>query len=83
MWSRVLVRYNWSKENSHTNKYGVLIDSRDGSSNIDDNVSVLWISSVYKWITPEGSLVQIVFFLQKGNEQVSGGILYINDVSIF
>lgn len=63
------------KENSHTNKYVVLIDPLDGSSNIDVNVSVGTIFSIYRRITPEGTPVQMEDFLQKGNEQVAAGYI--------
>lgn len=55
------------------NKYVLLIDPLDGSSNIDVNVSVGTIFSIYKRITPEGSPVQLEDFLQKGSEQVAAG----------
>jgi fructose-1,6-bisphosphatase I len=61
------------KENSHSNKYIVLIDPLDGSSNIDVNVSVGTIFSIYRRITPEGIPVRREDFLQKGNEQVAAG----------
>lgn len=61
------------KENSNTNKYVVLIDPLDGSSNIDVNVSVGTIFSIYRRVTPEGTPVQKEDFLQKGNEQVAAG----------
>jgi len=61
------------KESSNTNKYVVLIDPLDGSSNIDVNVSVGTIFSIYRRITPEGTPVQKEDFLQKGNEQVAAG----------
>jgi fructose-1,6-bisphosphatase I len=63
------------KENSHSNKYIVLIDPLDGSSNIDVNVSVGTIFSIYRRITPEGMPVRREDFLQKGNEQVAAGYI--------
>ncbi|MDG1803966.1 class 1 fructose-bisphosphatase [Flavicella sp.] len=63
------------KENSHSNKYVVLIDPLDGSSNIDVNVSVGTIFSIYRRVTPEGTPVRIEDFLQKGNEQVAAGYI--------
>lgn len=60
-------------ENSHLSKYVVLIDPLDGSSNIDVNVSVGTIFSIYKRVTPEGSPVQLDDFLQKGTAQVAAG----------
>lgn len=63
------------KENCNTNKYVVLIDPLDGSSNIDVNVSVGTIFSIYRRITPEGTPVQAKDFLQKGSEQVAAGYI--------
>ena len=47
----------------------------DGSSNIDVNVSVGTIFSIYRRVTPLGSPVQIEDFLQKGIEQVAAGYI--------
>ena len=62
-----------SIDQNHQNKYVVLIDPLDGSSNIDVNVSVGTIFSIYKRVTPVGTPVQIEDFLQKGSEQVAAG----------
>lgn len=62
-----------SQDENHQNKYVVLIDPLDGSSNIDVNVSVGTIFSVYRRVTPVGTPVQMEDFLQKGNEQVAAG----------
>tara|TARA_Y100000385_G_scaffold119689_1_gene124548 strand:- start:107 stop:1108 length:1002 start_codon:yes stop_codon:yes gene_type:complete len=59
--------------NKNKNKYIVLIDPLDGSSNIDVNVSVGTIFSVYRRISPIGSPVNIEDFLQKGINQVAAG----------
>ncbi len=59
--------------NNSTAKYVVMIDPLDGSSNIDVNVSIGPIFSVYKRKTPVGTPVQLEDFLQKGNEQVAAG----------
>lgn len=59
--------------NSENSKYVVLIDPLDGSSNIDVNVSVGTIFSIYRRITPEGTPVQPEDFLQPGNKQVAAG----------
>lgn len=56
-------------------KYVVLIDPLDGSSNIDVNVSVGTIFSIYRRISPSGSPVQLEDFLQPGNKQVAAGYL--------
>ena len=60
-------------ENSRQCKYVVLIDPLDGSSNIDVNVSVGTIFSIYHRVTPIGSLITLDDFLQKGNRQVAAG----------
>ncbi|HGH5397468.1 TPA: class 1 fructose-bisphosphatase [Raoultella planticola] len=54
-------------------KYVLLMDPLDGSSNIDVNVSVGTIFSVYRRITPVGTPVTLDDFLQKGNKQVAAG----------
>ena len=59
--------------NNHTNKYVVLMDPLDGSSNIDVNVSVGSIFSVYRRITPVGTPVTLEDFLQPGTRQVAAG----------
>ena len=59
--------------NSENSKYVVLIDPLDGSSNIDVNVSVGTIFSIYRRITPVGTPVQLEDFLQPGNKQVAAG----------
>ncbi len=62
-----------SQDENNNNKYVVLIDPLDGSSNIDVNVSVGTIFSVYRRATPVGTPVTIEDFLQKGNQQVAAG----------
>lgn len=64
-----------SGANSELSKYVVLIDPLDGSSNIDVNVSVGTIFSIYRRITPEGTPVQLKDFLQKGVNQVAAGYI--------
>jgi len=61
------------KDESHNNKYVVLMDPLDGSSNIDVNVPVGTIFSVYRRITPIGSPVTSEDFLQPGTAQVAAG----------
>lgn len=64
-------------DQSHNNKYVVLMDPLDGSSNIDVNVSVGTIFSVYHRISPVGTPVTMEDFLQPGVNQVAAGyILY-------
>jgi fructose-1,6-bisphosphatase I len=62
-----------SLDENNQNKYVVLIDPLDGSSNIDVNVSVGTIFSVYRRVTPVGTPVTIDDFLQEGNKQVAAG----------
>ncbi|NNE33332.1 MAG: class 1 fructose-bisphosphatase [Winogradskyella sp.] len=62
-----------SQDENNQNKYVVLIDPLDGSSNIDVNVSVGTIFSVFRRVTPVGTPVTIDDFLQKGNQQVAAG----------
>jgi fructose-1,6-bisphosphatase I len=58
-------------------KYVVAIDPLDGSSNIDVNVSIGTIFSVYRRITPVGTPVTEQDVLQPGFKQVAAGyILY-------
>jgi fructose-1,6-bisphosphatase I len=64
-----------SQDEKHQNKYVVLIDPLDGSSNIDVNVSVGTIFSVYRRVTPIGTPVTMNDFLQKGNQQVAAGYI--------
>lgn len=62
-----------SQDSNNQNKYVVLIDPLDGSSNIDVNVSVGSIFSVFRRVTPVGTPVTIEDFLQQGNKQVAAG----------
>ena len=63
------------RNNKNDNKYVVLIDPLDGSSNIDVNVSVGTIFSVYRRVTPSGTPVTLEDFLQPGNKQVAAGYI--------
>lgn len=59
---------------SENAKYVVCIDPLDGSSNIDVNVSIGTIFSVYHRITEDGPCT-IEDFLQPGNKQVAAGYI--------
>lgn len=61
------------RNGNNDNKYIVLMDPLDGSSNIDVNVSVGTIFSIYRRVTPVGTPVTIEDFLQKGENQVAAG----------
>jgi len=81
----IYMAFNFSNENDKAKEIGVaefvtllendkvLIDPLDGSSNIDVNVSVGTIFSIYRRVTPVGSPVKKEDFLQKGSEQVAAG----------
>jgi len=67
----------FDENNEATNNYVVLVDPLDGSSNIDTNVSVGTIFSIFKRITKKGATVTEMDFLQKGRKQIAAGyILY-------
>jgi len=61
-------------ENKDTQQahYVVVFDPLDGSSNIDVNVSIGTIFSIYRRVSPLGACT-IDDFLQKGSEQVAAG----------
>lgn len=54
-------------------KYVILMDPVDGSSNIDVNVGVGTIFSIYRRVSPVDGPVKLEDFLQKGTEQVAAG----------
>lgn len=60
---------------SRNSKYVCLFDPLDGSGNIDVNVSIGTIFSVYRRITPKGSPVNDADFLQPGKNQVAAGYI--------
>ncbi|MCG2460147.1 class 1 fructose-bisphosphatase [Flavobacteriaceae bacterium F89] len=64
-----------SNDKQNRNKYVVLIDPLDGSSNIDVNVSVGTIFSIYRRVTPVGTPVTMEDFLQPGKNQVAAGYI--------
>ncbi|TKG95096.1 class 1 fructose-bisphosphatase [Puteibacter caeruleilacunae] len=58
-------------------KYIFLMDPLDGSSNIDVNVSIGTLFSIYKRLSPVGTKATMDDFLQPGNQQIAAGyILY-------
>lgn len=62
---------------NHNGKYVVAIDPLDGSSNIDVNVAVGTIFSIYRRVSPAGTAPSQEDILQKGTNQVAAGyILY-------
>lgn len=65
----------FDKEIHSDARYVVLIDPLDGSSNIDVNVSVGTIFSIYRRISEPGTPATLEDFLQPGNKQVAAGYL--------
>ncbi|WP_185871197.1 class 1 fructose-bisphosphatase [Blattabacterium cuenoti] len=63
------------KENFYQNQYIVLIDPLDGSSNIDVNVSIGTIFSVYLRKSSVKMDLTISDFLQKGKKQILAGYI--------
>ncbi|MCG8411361.1 MAG: class 1 fructose-bisphosphatase [Bacteroidales bacterium] len=62
-------------EMSNDAKYIVCMDPLDGSSNIDVNVSIGTIFSIYRRISPRGQKAQLEDFLQEGNKQIAAGYI--------
>jgi fructose-1,6-bisphosphatase I len=60
-------------DKGNNNKYVLLMDPLDGSSNIDVNASVGTIFSVYRRISEVGNPVTLEDFLQPGTAQVAAG----------
>ena len=60
---------------NNNGRYVIAIDPLDGSSNIDVNVSIGTIFSVFRRVTPVGSPIQDIDVLQKGSDQVAAGYL--------
>ncbi len=56
-------------------KYILCLDPLDGSSNIDVNVSIGTIFSIYRRITPRGHKPELEDFLQEGTKQVAAGYI--------
>ncbi len=54
-------------------KYVILFDPLDGSSNIEANVSVGTIFSIYRRVTPDGTPGTLEDLLQPGSEQICAG----------
>ena len=59
----------------HIGKYVLLFDPLDGSSNIDANISIGTIFSIYKRITPDGTPGTMEDCLQPGVKQVAAGYI--------
>jgi fructose-1,6-bisphosphatase I len=65
----------FDNEISMNSKYVCMFDPLDGSTNIDVNVSIGTIFSVYRRVTETGTEVTIKDFLQPGVRQVAAGYI--------
>ena len=65
----------FNTQRGNDSKYVVLMDPLDGSSNIDVNVSVGTIFSIYRRVSPLGQPATLEDFLQPGNRQVAAGYI--------
>jgi fructose-1,6-bisphosphatase I len=64
-------------------KYVLLFDPLDGSSNIDANVSIGTIFSIYRRVSPEGGPGTMEDCLQPGIKQVAAGYIIYGSSTIF
>ena len=64
-------------------KYVVAIDPLDGSSNIDVNVSIGTIFSIYRRLSPQGGPVQMEDVLQPGKDQIAAGYILYGSSTMF
>jgi len=67
----------FESEQAQNANYVALFDPLDGSSNIDVNVSIGTIFSIYRRVSPQGSKATLDDMLQAGTQQVAAGyVLY-------
>mgnify|MGYP002628082176 CR=1 FL=1 len=67
----------FTSANAQNANYVVLFDPLDGSSNIDVNVSIGTIFSIYRRVSPVGTPATLEDMLQPGTQQVAAGyVLY-------
>lgn len=69
--------------NTPNAKYIIAMDPLDGSSNIDVNVSVGTIFSIYRRISPVGSPVTMEDVLQPGTAQIAAGYILYGSSTMF
>ncbi|GJH42982.1 class 1 fructose-bisphosphatase [Pasteurella canis] len=65
----------FNTERGRNAKYVILTDPLDGSSNIDVNVAVGTIFSIYRRVSPIGTPVTLEDFMQPGHRQVAAGYI--------
>jgi fructose-1,6-bisphosphatase I len=68
---------------SNNSKYICMFDPLDGSSNIDVNVSIGTIFSIYRRLSEKGTPAELNDFLQPGNQQVAAGYVIYGSSTIF
>ncbi len=68
---------------SNDSKYVVLFDPLDGSSNIDTNISIGTIFSIYRRISEKGTACSKKDFLQPGNKQIAAGYIVYGSSTMF
>ncbi|HUS01022.1 MAG TPA: class 1 fructose-bisphosphatase [Chitinophagaceae bacterium] len=68
---------------SNNSKYICMFDPLDGSANIDVNVSIGTIFSIYRRVTEKGMPAQLQDFLQPGSRQVAAGYVIYGSSTIF
>ena len=68
---------------SNNSKYVCLFDPLDGSSNIDVNVSIGTIFSVFRRVSELGKPATSADFLQQGNKQVAAGYIIYGSSTMF
>ena len=68
---------------SNNSKYVCLFDPLDGSSNIDVNVSIGTIFSVFRRVSELGKPATEADFLQPGNKQVAAGYIIYGSSTMF
>jgi fructose-1,6-bisphosphatase I len=70
-------------EISNNSKYVMLMDPLDGSGNIDVNVSIGTIFSIYRRVSEKGKPVTIDDFLQPGINQIAAGYIIYGSSTMF
>jgi len=63
----------FNTEDCRMAKYVLLMDPLDRSSNIEVNVSIGTIFSIYRRVSPIGTVAHLSDFLQPGTEQIAAG----------
>lgn len=66
---------SFDDEVGRNGRYVVLMDPLDGSSNIDVNVSIGTLFSIYRRVSPQGTPATMEDFLQPGTAQVAAGYI--------